>query len=326
MNYIGLRSRTYSEAIELLSKTNGISREVLSNLYNKRKLSSNQIGSKFGVSHSTILKLMEKYSIPRRTTPEAGQKYPKRAFSGNQLEAAYMLGFRTGDLHSVRTGYQVGLSTTSTHPAMSRLFEFLFGKYGRVGKSPSLSKGSYEWANYCYLDKSFEFLLKKPPEVPLEISSDEDLIISFLAGYLDAGGNFGIYPHGNSASFSLRVNSEDELILKGLARKLKLMGNHVYLKLEVKHGWPNRYRRDMWTLGMFRKAEILSLLPRLPLRHDEKTRWRNLMLATGNASWSQASSAVARLRAEILNEVSDYSALADSAYRNSHLTRGILPA
>ena len=105
---------------------------------------------------------------------------------------------------------------------MSRLFDFLFGKYGRVGKSPSVNNGTYEWANYCYLDTSFDFLLEKPERIPARILNDDELFIAFLAGYLDAEGSFRIYRQRSAAAFSLRVNSEDEQILKGYRTQARI--------------------------------------------------------------------------------------------------------
>lgn len=320
---LDVQRRPYAEAIELLRKTRGISKEILSDLYYGQKLSISQIGSRFGVTYTAIWKLMERYSIPRRTTSEAGQKYPKHPFKETALVAAYLLGFRTGDLHAVRSGNQVRFSTSSTHPAMSRLFESLFGKHGRVGKTPTFYNGLYEWANYCYLDNSFEFLLEKPTRIPANILNDDELFLAFLAGYLDAEGNFRIYRRYGAVAFALRVNSEDEHILRGIARKLRMTGYHVSFKLGVESGPSNKYLLDMWSLGMYRKAEILQILKRLPLMHDEKTRWRNLMLESSHARWNLVSAAVSQLRIDILKERSDYMAMAELAYKHSHMAGAI---
>ena len=208
---------------------------------------------------------------------------------------------------------------------MSRLFESLFGRYGRVGKSPSVGGGTYQWANYCYLDLSFEFLLEKPARIPADILSDDDLFLAFLAGYLDAEGNFRIYPDGDWAGFALRVNSEDEYVLRDIATRLRSMGYHVFFKLAVKHELSNKHRRDVWSLGMFRKTEILRLVKRLPLVHEEKIRWSKLMIEHGDARWSQVEDAVSQLRTDILKERTDYSAVAESAYKKSHLAETIAP-
>lgn len=322
MTRLGVPRRSYAEAMVLKSRTAWVTKDLLSNLYWGKRLSTSQVGEKLGLDHATVLELMNRFSIPRRTTSQAGMKYDKHPFSDDPLEACYLLGFRSGDLHAAMYGLQVRLSTSSTHPAMSKLFTSLFAKYGRVGKSPSLSEGRYMWLNYCYLDRSFEFLLKKPSSVPEDTIGDQRKFLAFFAGYVDAEGNFRIYQQDHAAAYSFRINSEDEVILRQSSRALKAMGYHAYFELQARPSDTNRFRRNLWSLGMFRKAEIISLLKRLPLFHEEKIRWRRLMTDSADENWDVLKPKVVELRASIKAEVAQYCQLAEAEKGSAGLKQG----
>ena len=75
-----------------------ISKEKLKELYLNRKSSVAQIARKIKSSRWPIQKLMKKYGITPRSLSEAQMKYPKRDFSGDLIEKAYLIGFRLGDL------------------------------------------------------------------------------------------------------------------------------------------------------------------------------------------------------------------------------------
>ncbi len=194
MRKLGVPTRSYRDAIALVSTTGWITADLLKDLYWKKKLSGSQIAEQLGVSAGWIGKLMAKYGIPARTISEAGLKYPKRQFSGNSTEASYILGLRAGDLHGRIYGLQVRLSTSSTHPAMWCLFNAVFGGYTRVGKSASFSNGQYGWSIYCDLDRSFVFLQSKRSSITADVLNDEDKFLSFFAAYTDSEGSFRIYP------------------------------------------------------------------------------------------------------------------------------------
>ncbi len=315
---LGVPRRSYVEATKLQSKTSWITGALLNDLYWRERLSLSQIGAKLGMHHTSILELMNRFSIPRRTTSQAGMRYEKHPFSGDPNEASYLLGFRAGDLHAAMYGYQVRLSTSSTHPAMSRLFGTLFGNYGRVGRSPALHKRTYQWLNYCYLDSSFRFLIEKPRSIPNDFLSNERKFLAFFAGYADAESNLRIYQEGRVGAYSFRINSEDELILRQSSRALRRMGYHTYCALSAVPSSSNDYRRDVWSFGMFRKVEILDLLRTLDLRHDEKVRWRELMITAAGEDWNRAKPKIVELKSSIKREVQDYSLLAESSYRGTH--------
>jgi hypothetical protein len=318
MARLGVPRRSYSEAMRLLRRPPPLTEEDLRQMYLGRSMSCSRISLETGVLASKITKLLRDYSIPRRSLSEANRKYDYQSFGGDSLQAAYLLGFRTGDLHASISGSEIRVSTSSTHAAMGRLFDSLFSGYAHVGKTPSIRKDKYEWAHYCYLDRSFDFLLRKPRYVPPEIPGNTELFLAFLAGYLDAEGSYRIYPQEGTAAFSLRVNSEDEHILRGLAMGLRRLGYHVYFKILVKRSDSTRYRRDIWTLGLFRKDEIIDLTKKLRHVHDEKVRWQTLIQKSPKSTWQEISPFVKRLQTDIVKETEEYVSFAQSSYEYAH--------
>lgn len=263
---------------------------------------------------------MDKHGIPRRSTSQAGMKYAKTSFSGGKLEASYLLGLRVGDLNVAVSGFQIRAATTSSHSAMWRLFKQIFGEYGRVGKSASLSKGHYAWCLYSYLNKSFEFLLEKQKAIPAEILRDRTMFLSFLAGYLDAEGSFSLKNDGTGIAVSLRINSEDEVILRQITRYLRDLGYHVFFSLASSKGEHGRkkYNNDLWQFGMFRSTEVTNLIRSMPMLHDEKIRMANLILAAVSGELPNPGDEAKKLRQIIKEEVIAFTDEARTSYEQKH--------
>lgn len=312
--------RTSEEINAQLRKHPLPERAILHRLYWVDRLSMSQIGRKLGATESWVWGLMNKYDIPRRTSSEAGIDFPKTSFSGSPAERAYLIGFRTGDLHAIVNGSQIKVSTSTTHPRMWDLVSSLFGAYGRVNKTPARLRDSFEWATYAYLDRSFDFLLKKPQSIPIEILGDHALFFGFLSGYIDAEGNFRIYGDGEYCAVSFRINSEDERILRGIRAVLSSMGYHVYFRLEQHKGsyTGKNYRKNVWQLGMFRKGEILDLVHKISLRHSEKVEWVHLIQASDGMKWSSMSELVKERKKRISQGVSDFVMAARDLYTLKH--------
>lgn len=124
---------------------------------------------------------------------EAVSKYARRPFTGDRLEKAYLTGLRYGDLNVVLHGRAIRVRLSTTHPAMTELFESLFSAYGHVSKYPRRAKlVGYEWSLESDLNDTFQFLLSKPAIRELEALSKVE-IIAFLAGLFDAEGS--VYLH-----------------------------------------------------------------------------------------------------------------------------------
>ena len=285
-------------------------------------MSLRKIGGRFDQSESRAWRLMKRYGIPRRTLAEAGIEYPKASFSGNPNERAYLLGFRTGDLHVKQDGNQVRVETTTTHSAMWDLVASCFGAYGRVNRTPSKREDTFQWVVYGYLDKSFGFLLPKPARIPREIFLDQRLFLSFLSGYVDAEGNLRVFQNEDQAGVSFRINSEDEGILRDIRSGLRSMGYHVYFDLAREKGTVHgkTYRNHLWTIGMFRKQEVIDLVKRLTVRHREKTEWVRLILSAEEASWQSMKPLVEIHKLRISTETKEFIGEAERRYNDRRQT------
>ena len=189
-----------------------------------------------------------------------------------------------------------------------------------MSKTPARLRDDFEWSVYGYLDKSFEFLVKKPSSIPDEIVKTDALFFSYLSGYIDAEGNIRIYGEDDQCIVTLRINSEDERILRDIRAVLRSMGYHVYLGLQRRKGLHKGklYRRDVWGLGLFRKEEVLSLLGKLSLRHPEKIKWAQLALSSAECAWSQQIGPVATHKELIRKSVNEFKREARDLYLHSH--------
>ena len=316
----GVRIRTYEESIALLGRVSRANIEKIRELYWTNRLSSEKIGQTLGISGSWVRTVMTRSGIPRRSLSQAGMRFPKTSFTGDELEKAYLMGLRAGDLNAATYGNQVRVATSTTHPAMWRLLLSSFGKNGRVNKTPARGKHGFGWMVYAYLDRSFRFLLPKTIVVPKSYLEREDLFLSFFAGYVDAEGSFRVYLNSTHKAMSFRINSEDKLLLKDICRGLQEMGYHVSWTLAAKRGVTRgkRYRHSLWTLGMFRESEILDLVGKLHVRHNEKKRQVQLLLWSAGKKWDLIGPRAAALRSSIKFEVSRFVEEAREAYLSKH--------
>jgi hypothetical protein len=82
-----------------------IAEAELRELYLERRLSLRQIAQLKGSHASTVRQRLIKANIPRRSVAEAKTQSPRRPFSEDNQEKAYLLGFRAGDLHVYRANH-----------------------------------------------------------------------------------------------------------------------------------------------------------------------------------------------------------------------------
>jgi hypothetical protein len=126
---------------------------------------------------------------------EKRRKYERRPFDGTKEDRSYLLGLRYGDIPVTKpwmnAAEAIGVSTSTTHPAMAELFMSLFSPYGHVYKHPRYKKDtwSYEWNLNAVLDGSFIFLQEEWEDAWKRIAEDERTALSYLAGVLDAEGS-----------------------------------------------------------------------------------------------------------------------------------------
>jgi hypothetical protein len=181
-------------------------RSVIQHMHHKRGISLGDIAKLIGNKTSGYTSwLARQLGIRPRSFHEAQRigihklrKYERKPFDGTDEDKAYMLGLRHGDLSaSVPFGDVTRVSTSTTHPALSELFEQLFCPYGHVYKYPRRQKdtNTYEWNLQTILDRSFGFLLESRDKCREWVMRKDGTMLAYLAGLIDAEGNIRIYPN-----------------------------------------------------------------------------------------------------------------------------------
>jgi len=258
---------------------------------------------------------MKKRGVPRRCV----RKYKTKPFDGNELEKAYLIGLRLGDLNVKLHRKQILVRTSTSHLAMLELFHSVFQRYSRVHQFPlfrPVKKPHFHWQVYTLLDKSFEFMLNKV--VPDEITASDSMFHAFLAGYTDAEGCILVTPNGQGTRFYFQLASEDIETLSVIAAKLKEAGYHFTLRISARKGESHghKYNKDYWELRIATKADVVELLKRLEFRHREKIQQKTLVLGLqGVKKWSDAKEKVATLRMGIQEEVNKCVREAEEKFR-----------
>lgn len=228
----------------------GLKKELLYDLYWNKNLSPYKIGDMFGCSFSTITNRFKEFEIPFKNQSLARQKYPKWDFSGNSCEKAYMLGFRIGDLNVYKTSEKSEYIVVRCHTTCKDqldLIQELFKKYGKV----TISETSHI---NCHLNNSFNFLLPKYGAYQ-KISRKEEFY-SFMAGYLDAEGYFGI----NQGRARLKVDSYDSEVLKWMSKNLELFGIRTKLKIIGICKTERSFGKELWRLNVNWADDLLNLI------------------------------------------------------------------
>jgi len=235
--------------------------EKLKNLYLKRKLSAQKIADFFDCSENTVFRRLAMMGIKSRNSSEAHIKYPRKAFSGNKFEKAYLVGFAIGDLRTRFGGKKdsktLKVGCGSTKKEQIELFKTLFENYGKVwiGKPDIKGRRNMEVS----LDLSFSFLLNTGNKLD-KIMENQKLFRHFLAGFIDAEGSF--YITKNQANSSL--GNYNGLLLKKIKQSLLRYGIevpriHQDKKLYIgKDGYTRK--KYYWHLSVNKKKYLLKLI------------------------------------------------------------------
>lgn len=273
-----------------------IPRKRIKFLYEQRRKTTTQLAKIYSCSFKTILNRFREYNIKTRDISEAHIKYTKKDFSGNLIEKAYIIGFRIGDLH-VRiyeeNGRIISVECASTHPAQIILIRNLFKRYGYVRIS---TPDKYSVIRIqCALNSSFNFLLKKDDRIESWILSNDKLFFAFLAGYIDAEGDIGVYSK-NCAS--LRVGTYDKNTLSQIQNKLmgkgidstlildRPKGSKVNLPKKDRHSKKEyKTNHDFWRLAVYKKESLLKLFSLLNPYIKHQRIKRGLLEAKENICW-----------------------------------------
>ncbi len=279
---IPLRSK--SEALKLIIHPEKyiISRKTLDEFYWYRKLSTYKIAEKFGCSPSAIFHKLIRFNIPRRSDVEgiiltneerckkiskAVTLYAKKDYDGSEIEKAYLIGFCLGDMNVSKRKYgeTIYVSSCTTKKEQLDLMKDLFRKFGHinVNKSKKLAKnGKIDSFHFmANLNKSFDFLTSREDDIKKWIFQNEVFFLSFLGGYTDAEGSFGIY--NNFGSYTLA--SYDKNIISKVFRGLDKVG--ISLERPIirnKKGYTDKRgiknHCDLWCLRIRRKNELFNFI------------------------------------------------------------------
>ena len=255
-----------------------VSCDQLRELYHVRKMSMMSTAKELGVSRSTVRRRLIEYSIPLRGKAEAHVRHVRHDFSGDLVEKAYLIGFRTGDLFvAMNKGAQSETIVASCHSSKQEqvdLVRSLFEPFGHVSVTKYAS-GTQQVV--AYLNPTFDFLLPKHDVIPDWIASSAEFFAAFLAGYIDAEGSFCITRHG-VALFQLK--SSDIAVLKQIHRglidhfDLSLPQPRCVQRRGEKSNRNYRLSRDVWTLATGAKTSLYRLGKLLEpyLKHSKRRR------------------------------------------------------
>ena len=304
----------YGERV-LSKKARPIAAETLRELYCVQGLSMDKIAERTGLPHSNVEYWMEKHKIARRPL----RKYARLPFSGNDCEKAYMIGFRQGNLHALREGLGVRISTTTTHPAQIDLFRRIFGKYGHVYVGPVYNKDleQYSWQIAVALDDSFSFLLPKLNHLPRWIKRSSKTSLALAAGFFDAEGHITVAFRARRGKkvmeVTIAISNSNKEMLQEIALVLKTY--HPRIHLAIPKGTPvgqakRLTDKDHWRLAVCRRTAQEKLLVELPLRHQEKVDKACIALSVlKGCDWDEARARIEDLWRRIECEVSSLAEL-----------------
>ncbi|MBI2148764.1 LAGLIDADG family homing endonuclease [Candidatus Woesearchaeota archaeon] len=312
----GIKIRNNIEAIKLSKRKHLPTKEII-NLYVNQGLSLRKIARLFLSNKATVHKILEENKIYVRNNRESnisiGYIKEKKKFALSLKEKAYLFGLVGGDLTPIRkSDYTLKLITHTTHPAFARLLKETFEKYGPF--SNNLNKNN-EFRCSAYLDlESFSFLLdSKKDEMPNWI--DNKNLFDFLAGFIDSDGSIMIKKRDKNFGYYIRFYGENLNLLKEVKVSLEKSGykssmhkNHYKGEVRNYNRKEFRYNKDYYALEIYKKWQVLDILPRLPIRHEEKISKKDLIFSIekrGLKSWLEIEEELINLKNKIKNEVNN---------------------
>lgn len=259
------------------------SKKELIKLYQKRRLSTWAIEKKYGYSRGTIHRKLGEFGIKTRDRAESHVIFPRKDFSGDLIEKAYLIGFRIGDL-GVRkicpNSRTVCVASGSTIKEQIELIKKLFEGYGKVWIQTTKTNKINIQTN---LNDSFGFLLSK--DFPDWIKKDKKIFFSFLAGFSDAEGSL-IF--GNKSVYYSLGNYDSPLLFE-IYKNLNRFGIACKQpKSDNRKGKANsqgyRYASNYWSLRVYNKMELLKLLLNMKpyIKHKLKIKALNMAIENIN--------------------------------------------
>ena len=276
LKQFGIKRRESSELYSKIPK-----KEELVKLYINKKLSTWAIERKYRYSRSTIHRKLKEYGIRIRNPVESHIIYPRKDFSENLIEKAYLIGFRIGDLRvrKIWNGDTINVDCGSTKKEQIDLIKQLFRNYGHIwiGKPSSSGKIQIETT----LNTSFSFLLSK--KVPKWVIEKKKYFFPFLAGFIDAEGSIGIYQ--NQAV--LQIGNYDSPLLHLINKKLNEFGIEcpkIYENDTSSYIGPEGYghNQNYWQLRVHKKSSLLNLFELITPHIKHRNKIKALKKAKNN--------------------------------------------
>mgnify|MGYP001580042025 FL=1 len=275
-----------------MPKTIKINKEKLKKFYLQDKLGSYEIAKLFNCSQRTIMNYLCKYLIKTRSVQEAKAlskpRYPRKNFNGNSVQKAYLIGFRLGDLHISKThpnSPTIRISTNTTKNEQLDLVEELFSKYGHVKKYNRDKNGAISIR--CFVNNSFNFLLKKEDNVEKWILKNKYYFFSFLGGYVDAEGTFS---SKHNTVFS--INTQDKKIMHQISFYLNKYGIQCIKPLLARkmNSVINlvKSNKDVWLINIYNKKNLIILIKSVKKYIKHKKRKTDMIMLLNKLQYVRA--------------------------------------
>lgn len=264
-----------------------ISKKMLHKLYHKQHLTQKQIANRFGHSRYGMQRWMKIYGIRSRSFSESHTKYKKKNFSGNNIEKAYLIGFRLGDLNVMHIHELIQVRCSTTIKNQMSLIKSMFNNYGHVHIWKA-KRGTYEIV--ALLNTTFSFLLPKHDEVDPWILTNKKYFLSFLAGYADAEGSYYLKKPrkniGKTATSAFEIQSFDKHILLSIHMELKLYGIENLYTLSRRGGHIDvrgvRTNKDCWRITISKKQSLWNFIRLIEPYHKHKDKISGLQRVKKN--------------------------------------------
>lgn len=258
-----------------------IAKNILSDLYVRKKLTQKQIAEIFGHSRFGIQRWMKIYKIKSRNYSESNTKYPKVNFGGQRPEKAYLIGFRLGDLNVFEAKKQICARCSTTIKNQTLLIKDLFGRYGNVHIWKS-KRGTYEIN--VLLNQTFRFLLPKKDHMPSWISRNSRFFLSFLAGYADAEGSYYLrkayYKPFSRRWGVFEIQTYDKNIIMAIHKKLNRLGIECKFCRSRAAGYIDKRgiknNKDSWRVSVNRKQSLWNFIKLIENYHRHKSKLNDL--------------------------------------------------
>lgn len=261
MKKYGISCRTLSEATRFSMRKlrkQGVTKEILKDLYHRKKWNSTEIANKFGVTTKTITDWMRKFNIPRRTVSES-QRYhlPKSAKIHNR-DLGYIIGVVIGDGHITHKKIHLNSISHEFVDNFRKILERWSGKSLSIKDRPQPEQQNFNGKIYhCKKQYTVElFSVEASKLISQYVNGDfntfsREMKKGLIEGFLDSEGN--VYDYTHSAGYNqVKVFNSNSSLLD----KLKDIMEQFGIKYIKKYSSISGMGTKMYNLALYRQAEI----------------------------------------------------------------------